>query len=109
MCVQTSSISIFDNRSLDNGGTRERMVDYMFDFFTTEDYLMDSLTLIGPTTTNVLVTPMWQFYSGGVFYSPEECSDYTFENVPQVCQVFRAGRVAYSCLKVVFPSPYNIR
>ena len=85
------------------------MVDYMFDFFTTEDYLTDSLTLIGPTVTNLVITPLMQSYGGGVFYSPEECSDYTFENVPKVCQVFRAGRVAYTCLKVVFPSPYNIR
>ena len=102
--VQISSISILDNRSLDNGGTRERMVDYMFDFFTTEDYLMDSLTLIGPTTINLLVTPLMQFYGGGVFYHPEECSDYTLEPVPEVCQVFKAGRLAYTCLKVVFLS-----
>ena len=97
------------DRSLDNGGTRERMVDYMFDFFTTEDYLMDSLTLIGPTTTNLLVTPMMQFYGGGVFYHPEECSDYIQEPVPEVCQVFKAGRQSYTCLKVVFPSPHKIR
>ena len=77
----------------------------MFDFFTTEDYLMDSLTLIGPTTINLLVTPLMQFYGGGVFYRPEECSDYTLEPVPEVCQVFKAGRLAYTCLNVVFLSP----
>ena len=104
-----SSKSIIDNRSLVNGGTRERMVDYKFSYFTTEDYLTDSLSLIGPTTTSLLITRMMQLYGGGVFYNPEECSDYTFENVPEVCQEFRAGRLAYTCLTVVFPSPYNIR
>ena len=57
-------------------GTRERMVDFISDFFTTEDYLTDSLSLIGPTATNILVTPQMQFYGGGVYYSPEECTDY---------------------------------
>ena len=94
------------NRNL-GGGTRERMVDYMYDFFTTEDYLVDSLSLIGPTTTNLLVTPLMQHYGGGVFYQPEECSDYTLETVPEVCQVFKAGRLAYTCLKVVFPSLHH--
>ena len=54
---------------------------------------------------DLLVTPLMQFYGGGVFYRPEECSDYTLEPVPDVCQVFKAGRLAYTCLKVVFPSP----
>ena len=90
------------DQSLDNGGTRERMVDYIYDFFTTEDYLVDSLSLIGPTTTNLLVTPLMQHYGGGVFYKPEECSDYALEPIPEVCQVFREGRPAYTCLKVMF-------
>ena len=68
----------------------------MFDFFTTEDYLTDSLTLIGPTVTNLVITPLMQSYGGGVFYSPEECSDYTFEDVPEVCQEFRAGLCPYA-------------
>ena len=86
---------------LDNGGTRQRMVDYKYDFFTTEDYLIDSLSLIGPTTTNLLVTPLMQHYGGGVFYQPEECSDYALEPIPEVCQVEREGRLAYTCLKVI--------
>ena len=92
------------NRNL-GGGTRERMVEYMYDFFTTEDYLIDSLSLIGPTTTSILVTPLWQHYGGGVFYSPGECPDYSLETVPEVCQVFRAGRLAYTCLKVTYSLP----
>ena len=92
------------NRNL-GGGTRERMLEYMYDFFTTEDYLIDSLSLIGPTTTSILVTPLWQHYGGGVFYSPGECPDYSLETVPEVCQVFRAGRLAYTCLKVTYSLP----
>ena len=92
------------NRNL-GVGTRERMVEYTYDFFTTEDYLIDSLSLIGPTTTSILVTPLMVFYGGGVFYSPEECPDYSLETVPEVCQVVRAGRLAYTCLKVIYSLP----
>ena len=76
----------------------------MYEYFTTEDYLIDSLSLFGPTTTTLLVTtPLMQFYGGGVFYKREDCSDYLLEDVPEVCQEFRAGRLAYTCLKVIYP------
>ena len=91
---------------LDNGGTRQRMVDYKYDFFTTEDYLIDALSLIGPTTINLLVTPAMQHYKGGVFYT-QECSDYAFEPIPEVCKVYRdrgvrerGVLVSYTCLNV---------
>ena len=89
------------NRNV-GGGTRERMVDFMYDYFTTEDYLIDSLSLFGPTTTTMLVTPLMVFYGGGVFYKKEDCKDYFLEDVPEVCQVFKAGRLAYTCLKVFY-------
>ena len=91
---------------LDNGGTRQRMVDYKYDFFTTEDYLIDALSLIGPTTINLLVTPQMQHYKGGWFYT-QECSDYAFETIPEVCKVYRDRGVrerdvlvSYTCLNV---------
>ena len=89
------------NRNV-GGGTRERMVDFMYDYFTTEDYLIDSLSLFGPTTTTMLVTPLMQHFGGGLFYKPEDCTDYLLEDVPEVCQVFKAGRLAYTCLKVFY-------
>ena len=92
------------NRNV-GGGTSERMVDFMYDYFTTEDYLIDSLSLFGPTTTTMLVTPLMQHYGGELFYRPEDCPDYFLEDVPEVCQVFKAGRLAYTCLKVTYSLP----
>ena len=57
------------NRSSD--ATSTRVESYISDYFTTEDYLIDSLSLIGPTSTNIAVTPLMQFYGGGVYYEPE--------------------------------------
>ena len=76
-----------------------RVVDYLSDYFTTEDYLLDSLSLYGPTATNIAVTPMLQFYGGGIYYNPDECSNYIEEEVPVECQVTRAGRDTYTCLE----------
>ena len=93
--------------SRDNGGcesrvrdqTRARVTDFLSDFFTTEDYLIDSLSQFGPTSTNIAVTPMFQFYGGGIYYNPDECSNYIEEEVPVECQVTRAGRDTYTCLE----------
>jgi len=79
--------------------TTARVVDYISDYFTTEDYLVDSLTF-GPTSTNIAVTPMLQLYGGGIYYNPEECDDYTEEIVPQECQEIRGGKAGYTCLNV---------
>ena len=54
----------------------------------------------GPTATNIAVTPLMQFYGGGIYYNPDECSDYLEEPVPAQCQVTRAGRQTYTCLEV---------
>ena len=52
--------------------TRVRMTEYLSDYFTDETYLTDALAL-GPTATNIGVTPAMQFYGGGLYYNPEEC------------------------------------
>ena len=44
-----------------------------------------------------------RFYEGGVYYNPEECQDYVGEDVPDECLETRAGRTAYTCLKVETP------
>ena len=42
-------------------------------------------------------TPKIQQYGGGVFYEPDECVNYAFEEIPAECVVERAGRTAYTC------------
>ena len=79
--------------------TRVRMTEYISDYFTDESYLSDALA-IGPVATNIAVTPAMQFYGGGVYYNPEECQDYVEEDIPSLCLESRAGRTAYTCLKV---------
>ena len=79
--------------------TRVRMTEYLSDYFTDETYLTDALA-IGPVATNIGVTPAMQFYGGGVYYNPEECQDYVDEDIAEECLEMRAGRVAYTCLKV---------
>merc|ERR1719361_90879 len=69
----------------------------MADLFTTEDHLVDALTQIGPTVTWFKITPKLVQYGGGVFYEPEECDDYAFEDIPDECVVERAGRIGYTC------------
>ena len=78
--------------------TSSKVDDYIADYFTTEDYLIDSLSLYGPTVTNMAVTPKLQFYGGGLYYNPEECQDYTKEYVPEQCRETRAGRSSFTCL-----------
>ena len=82
--------------------TRVRMTDFISEYFTDESYLTDALA-IGPVATNIAVTPAMQFYGAGVYYNPEECQDYGEEPVPEVCLEERAGRTAYTCLKVSTP------
>ena len=65
---------------------RARMTDFMFDYFTTEDYIVDALQT-GPVTTSMLVTSKMQSYGGGVYYNFEECDDYGSEEVPADCKV----------------------
>ena len=79
--------------------TRVRMTEYLSDYFTDETYLTDALA-IGPVATNIGVTPSMQFYKGGVYFNPEECLDYVDEDIAEECLEMRAGRVAYTCLKV---------
>ena len=79
--------------------TRVRMTEYISDYFTDETYITDALA-IGPVATNIGVTPSMQFYKGGVYFNPEECKDYVDESIPEECVEMRAGRVAYTCLKV---------
>ena len=79
--------------------TRVRMTEYLSDYFTDETYLTDALA-IGPVATNIGVTPYMQFYGGGVYYNTDECQDYVDEDIAEECLEMRAGRVAYTCLKV---------
>ena len=80
--------------------TRARVTDYVSDIFTTEDHLLDAVSMLGATATNIAVTADLAFYGGGVYYNPEECTDYVEEPVPVQCQEERAGRTSYTCLTV---------
>ena len=81
--------------------TRARVTDYVADIFTTEDHLMQVVNEIGAAVTNVDVTASWQYYDSGLYYNPEECSDYVDEPVPTVCQVKKSGfPPGYTCLTV---------
>ena len=75
--------------------TRARVTDYVADIFTTEDHLMDAVTMVGATATNIAVTANLVFYGGGLYYNPEECVDYVEEPVPAECQEERG-----TCLTV---------
>ena len=83
--------------------TRARVTGYISDIFTTEEHLTDSVGLMGPTATNIAVTPMMVFYAGGVYYNPDECSDTAEEQIPVECQEERAGRLSFTCLNKVTP------
>ena len=76
---------------------RASVSDYVADLFTTEDHLVDALSLIGPTVTWFAITPKVIQYGGGVFYEPDECVNYAFEEIPAECVVERAGRTTYTC------------
>ena len=65
---------------------RARVTDYVGDIFTTEDHLMDAVSMLGATATNIAVTANLVFYGGGLYYNPEECVDYVDEPVPVQCQ-----------------------
>ena len=77
---------------------RARVTEYVSDFFTTEDHLMRSVGVEGPTATNIVITPQFQFYKGGIFYNEEECVNYEDELVPPECEEVRAGLLSYTCL-----------
>jgi len=79
--------------------TSARVVDYVSDIFTDEDHLVDAVSQIGPTATNIAVTPKIQHYGGGVYYNPDECQDYEEEEVPAECVEERSGRLSYTCLE----------
>ena len=80
--------------------TRARVTDYVADIFTTEDHLMDAVSMLGATATNIAVTEKMVFYGGGLYYNPDQCGDYVDEPVPVQCQEERAGRISYTCLTV---------
>ena len=79
--------------------TSARVVDYVSDIFTDEEHLLDAVSQIGPTATNIAVTPNIQHYGGGVYYNAAECVDYAYENVPSECVEERNGRMSYTCLE----------
>ena len=81
-----------------NDTTRARVTSYISDIFTTEMHLNLSVGLIGPTATNIAVTPMMAFYGGGVYYNEEECVSYVEEEVPGECLQERAGILSFTCL-----------
>ena len=85
--------------------TRARVTGYISDIFTTEEHLEISVGLMGPTATNIAVTPMMQFYGGGLYYQPEECVDSESETVPPECREEREGILSYTCLNKVTPPP----
>ena len=80
--------------------TRASVTDYMSDIFTTEEHLLDAVSQIGATATNIAVTADMVFYGGGVYYNPQQCNDYLDEPVPEECQEERGGRLTYTCLTV---------
>ena len=90
-----------------NDTTVARVTGYVSDIFTTENHLNVSVGLIGPTTTNIAVTPMIVFYGGGVYYNEAECTNYVEEEVPIQCQEERAGILSFTCLtkvtKIIYP------
>ena len=88
-----------------NDTTVARVTSYISDIFTTENHLNISVGLIGPTTTNIAVTPMIAFYGGGVYYNEAECTNYSEEEVPIQCQEERAGILSFTCLTKVSHSP----
>ena len=88
-----------------NDTTVARVTSYISDIFTTENHLNISVGLIGPTTTNIAVTPMIAFYGGGVYYNEAECTNYAEEEVPIQCQEERAGILSFTCLTKVSHSP----
>ena len=75
-----------------NDTTRARVTSYISDIFTTEMHLNLSVGLIGPTATNIAVTPMMAFYGGGVYYNEEECVSYVEEEVPGEVEVKKKPR-----------------
>ena len=77
--------------------SRARLTSYISDIFTTEDHLLDSVGLMGPTATNIAITDQFRFYGGGVFFE-SACANYMDESVPPECQEIRAGRPSYTCL-----------
>ena len=78
-----------------NNGRRVKLEDYEFKFFSEESLLQSWVGQHGPAVTNVDVTPDWQFYGGGVFYSPAQCEDFLTESVPPDCSRPGGG---YTCL-----------
>ena len=80
-------------RRSEAGGVRQE--DYEYQFFSEETLLQTWVAQHGPAVTNVDVTPDWQFYGGGVFYSPAQCVDYLSEPVPYHCSTPGGG---YTCL-----------
>ena len=85
--------------------TQARVTGYISDIFTTEEHLEISVGLIGPTATNIAVTPMMQFYGGGLYFQPEECVVSESETVPPECREEREGILSYTCLNKVTPPP----
>ena len=77
--------------------TRARVTDYVADIFTTEDHLMDAVTMVGATATNIAVTANLVFYGGGLYYNPEECVDYVEEPVPVQCQAVFSTLIDREC------------
>ena len=75
------------------GGVKQE--DYEYKFFSEESLLQSWVGQHGPAVTNVDVTPDWQFYGGGVFYSPAQCEDFLTESVPPDCSRPGGG---YTCL-----------
>ena len=78
--------------------SQARLTEYISDIFTTEDHLLDSVGLLGPTATNIAITPQLQFYRSGVYFNEAECVSYAEEPVPPECREVRAGRLSYTCL-----------
>ena len=79
--------------------SRAKVVNFKSDFFTDEEFLLDAVSDIGPTSTNIAVTPHIHLWGGGVYYNETQCVSYAYEKVPDACVVERNGRWSYTCLK----------
>ena len=71
-----------------------KISDYEYKYFSDETKLLE-LVQTGPVATWFDVGAEFQFYGGGVYYSPEVCSNYEEEAVTPECAKEGGG---YTCL-----------
>ena len=71
--------------------------EFEYAFFSSEEELKIMVAMVGPTSSNMDVNPMFQFYGGGV-WDDEDCPNYREEEVPAGCEGTRGGEGAFTCI-----------